>query len=365
MVPPEPLIFPPDGNPESLPGGPAVYMIWPKGGEPYLGRTNILRRRLKRLFEKWNLAAQAERIEYWPAPSKLEQWLVSYSLARRHFPDSYSRVLKLPKPPYVKLALHNEFPRTYVTARFSGAKAVFYGPFPTRAAADQFEARALELFQLRRCQDDLRPEPGHPGCIYGEMRMCLRPCQEAVTAGEYASEAGRVREFLSTRGANLLESAAAARDRSSGNLDFEEAQRQHARHGQIESIVKLGGDLARDVTTLHGVAVTPSNEPLHVVLWFLRGGCWLGGRPFSVAPGLAEPLDKRLRGVVEELEMPKPSLPLRQDHLALLAKWYFSSWRDGEWLTIDDWGQVPYRKLVNAISRTASGKSRQMQLELG
>ena len=37
--------------------------------------------------------------------------------------------------------------------------------------------------------------------------------------------------------------------------------------------------------------------------------------------------------------------------LALLARWYYSSWRDGEWLPFDGFPALPYRKLVNAIHR--------------
>jgi hypothetical protein len=62
-------------------------------------------------------------------------------------------------------------------------------------------------------------------------------------------------------------------------------------------------------------------------------------------------MDKRLRTVAEGLPEPRLPLSIKQDHLSLLAKWYYSSWRDGEWLGIDDWSRVPYRKLVNAISR--------------
>ncbi len=218
-----------------------MYMIWPRGGQPHLGRTSILRRRIKRLFGKWNLAETGARVEYWLTPSKLEQWLVSYALARRHFPDSYARVLKLPKPAYVKLVLGSEFPRTQITTRVAGANALFYGPFATRAVADRFEAQFLEQFQLRRCQEDLAPSIDHPGCIYGEMRMCLRPCQLAVSPEEYGSESERVREFLASRGASLLETTAAARARFSEEMNFEEARRQHQRYAKIEAIVRLGG----------------------------------------------------------------------------------------------------------------------------
>jgi len=344
------------GDPAALPEGPAVYVIWSSGGTPHLGRTNVLRRRIQRLFTRWRLAETAERVEYWPVASRLEQWLVSYWLGRKLFPDDYERVLRLPKPPYVRLILQNDFARTQITTRLAGQHSVFFGPFPTRAVADQFESQFLDLFQLRRCQEDLVPSPDHPGCIYGEMRMCLRPCQMAVTREEYASEVARVQEFLVTRGEKMIESAAAARERSSEELDFEEAARQHARLEKIVQISRIPGDLAGDISQLHGLAVTRSTEPDSVRLWFLIEGCWLAPRDFSVAPAAAgKPvsMDARLRTLVSELENARASLALRQDHLALLVKWYFSSWRDGEWLSFESRDTVPYRKLVNAINRVA------------
>jgi excinuclease ABC subunit C len=57
---------------------------------------------------------------------------------------------------------------------------------------------------MRRCQEDLQPSPDHPGCIYGEMNLCLRPCQQVVGAAEYGHEVDRVLEFLRSVGQSLL-----------------------------------------------------------------------------------------------------------------------------------------------------------------
>jgi excinuclease ABC subunit C len=35
---------------------------------------------------------------------------------------------------------------------------------------------SLDFFKMRRCVDDLHPDPAFPGCIYSEMKMCLAPC---------------------------------------------------------------------------------------------------------------------------------------------------------------------------------------------
>ena len=172
---------------EQIPKGPAVFAIWPADGEPYLGKTNLLSRRLKRLLRSaaqpsrlLNLRGIATRVEYWRTASRLEGSLVLYEMARRHLPGSYVEFLKLRMPAYVKLIQSNQFPRTQVTSRISREPSQYYGPFRSRAAAEEFEHGLLDLFQLRRCQEDLAPRPEHPGCIYGEMNMCLRPCQQVV-----------------------------------------------------------------------------------------------------------------------------------------------------------------------------------------
>jgi hypothetical protein len=246
-----------------------------------------------------------------------------------------------------------------VTTRIGGAKGFYYGPFRTRAAAEQFENQALDLFQIRRCQEDLAPSLEHPGCIYGEMNMCLRPCQQAVGAEEYHSEVDRVVEFLATGGGSLLEAAGAARDRLSEELNFEEAARQHKRIEKIQQVLRMRDDLAAGIESLCGVAVAGSAAPHAVELWFFVEGAWQDPLriSFEVVEGKTVSLDHRLREAVAALEPRRPALQERQEHLALLARWYYSSWRDGEWIPFESWDRIPYRKLVRAISHVASPNS--------
>jgi excinuclease UvrABC nuclease subunit len=192
---------------ECLPNQPAVYAVHTANAAPYCGRASQLRRRLTRLLgvrrERspfLNLRELATRVEVQWTASWLETNLVYYDLARSVHADNYRSVMRLRMPPYVKAGLANPFPRCYVSTRFSGAAGFWYGPFPTRAAAEAFQSGLLDLFQLRRCTEDLLPSPEHPGCIYGEMNLCLRPCQAVVGEAEYASEVARVVGFLSSQG---------------------------------------------------------------------------------------------------------------------------------------------------------------------
>ena len=62
MVPPSPVIVSPRDYLAALPNIPAVFLLWPKQGQPYLARTNVLRRRLVRLVARWQLDQVGERI---------------------------------------------------------------------------------------------------------------------------------------------------------------------------------------------------------------------------------------------------------------------------------------------------------------
>ncbi len=347
-----------------LPNSAAVFVLHTAGRDPYLARTGMLRRRLVRLLKHrdgtsrlLNLRSIATGLEYWLTASRLESSLIHYQQAKRYFPESYLDVIKLRMPPYVKLVLSNQFPRAHVTSRISASQAMYFGPFRTRVGAEEFQARVLDLFQLRRCQEDLDPSPHHPGCIYGEMNMCLRPCQQVVGPEEYASEVHRVAEFLSSGGRTLLEAAEAARDRFSAEMEFENAARQHARYERIQNVLKLRDELVADLDRLNGIAVTRSVDPVSVELWTVWQGCWQTPQRFRVAAeeGAMVPMDRRLREVLASVEMHTAPPRVRQEHTAILARWFYSSWRDGEWLAFDTLQHVPYRRLVRAVSRIASG----------
>lgn len=349
---------------EQVPNRSAVFLIVVREGAPYLARTGLLRRRLLRLLRQpsktsrlLNLRETVVRVEYWLTGSRLESAMQLYDLARRHFPDEYLDYLHLRLPPYLKVLEKNEFPRCVITSHLGSARSLYYGPFRNRAAAEYFEAEFLDLFQIRRCQDDLVPSPEHPGCIYGEMGKCLRPCQEAVGKEEYAGEVARVLEFLKTDGASLLESVIASRDRLSAEMEFEQAARQHKRVEKIQEMLRSRDELARHVERMHGIAVLPASQPDAVDLALVRDGYWQGIRrlTFEIGEGKPVPLDRRLRELIEGCEWARSTARERQERLAILSRWYYSGWRDGELFLFDHWTNVPFRRVVNAISRTAAG----------
>ena len=166
----------------------------------------------------------------------LEASFLLYRTLRREFPKTYDKRLRLRFAPLVKLILDNPYPRATVTTRIGELKPEFearnihraespllsqprqpeyFGPFPTRIAAEKFANDSLDLFKMRRCTFDLNPDPAFPGCIYSEMKMCLAPCFKGCTDEEYAAEVARVQQYLESGGQSLVREIERQRDEAS------------------------------------------------------------------------------------------------------------------------------------------------------
>ena len=171
--------------------------------EPYISKATNLRRRLTRFLSpqpgqsrRLQLAGMVARIEYSTTGSDFESQLVLHSAAVEAFGDRAIKRLKLRTPAFLKMASKNPYPRVYVTNKVTrSAEDSLFGPFPSKVAAERFCDEALNLFLLRRCVEDLNPDPAFPGCPYSEMKMCLAPCFKGCSDERYAEETKAVRNF--------------------------------------------------------------------------------------------------------------------------------------------------------------------------
>jgi excinuclease ABC subunit C len=122
---------------------------------------------------------------------------------------------------------------------------------------------------------------------------------------------------------------------------------------RIQEVLGLRDEMARAVDCLNAIAVTCGADPDTVELGWLREGSWQGFSrlEFSPADGASISLDARLRELALDVPAKAAVGMERMEQLAVLARWFYSSWCDGELLLVDDWSKIPYRKLVNAVSR--------------
>jgi excinuclease ABC subunit C len=355
----------------TVPAAPAVFLL--RGddpqSEPYVSKTANLRRRLQRLLgtpaehsKKLNLRDRVRWIEYTSTGSDFESGFLIYRLLRTTFPKTYSNRLRLRFAPLVKLHLENEFPRASVTNRLGrlGGRNVYYGPFPSRAAAEKFAGDSLDFFKMRRCVDDLHPDPKFPGCIYSEMKMCLAPCFKGCSDEEYHAEVARVQAYFDTGGESLVREISVQRDSASANLDFENAAALHARLDKLKPMLSQLPEIVHRIDRLAGVIVQRSPSQEAVNFFKIDAGRISGPVTFLIQSAehtKSQSMESRIQEALALLPAATTSTALESmEHLALLKRWYYRSSRVGEIFFADEKGTLPMRRVVRGISRVYRGE---------
>ena len=409
-----------------LPHEPAVFALYGAEAkdEPYIGRTPNLRGRLERLLQpsakhprRLQLAGRVRRIAYRVTGSAFESLLAQFSLLDEVYGAKALERMHLRAPAFVRYLGSNPYPRIVVTHKPSQREADWaYGPFASRAAAERFGEEALKLFLLRRCTDDLNPDPSHPGCVYSEMKMCLAPCYKGCTDERYAEEASAVEDFLATRGESKLVVLRSQREAAAENLAFEDAAALHAQVQKVEAVRALAPPLVQQMSKLRAVILQASAHCDEVAVFLFEHGSLRGPVPFSTVgmriqnedsgssslfaqPMALEPvpeeagnertgsreqalgsseqkhttlpceqaipakvprtmLEERMETVIAKLERDStsPSATVRQGHLALLKRWYYRPEvkREGEICFPDADGHWPIRSMLRSVGRVAA-----------
>jgi len=309
-----------------------------------------------------SLRGVTRRISYQRVGSSFEaRWLL-YQLNKHYYPQAYRQRLRLRPPALLKVNLRNRFPRCYPTRRPSKDGSLYYGPFPSRVAAEHFAAEFLDLFKIRRCVEDLNPDPSHPGCIYSQMQMCLAPCFQGCTDGEYQDELHRVTSFLDSEGQTLVRILQAEREQASDQLEFEQAAKTHRRIEKVHEVLRLKPGLVRNLSDLHALILQRGAEPKSVAFFRIVAGELRGPVSLLLDEKVASPvpLDQQLRDLLDKLApttgayetmgtngpASRPRKVPPWEHLALLARWYYSSFREGELVMLPPSRSIPHARLI-------------------
>lgn len=428
------ITFNPDAPAEalhSIPRAPGVFALFARSSEasgqpanqPYISKSANLHGRLARLLSVRGVGEAAEQpgaaasrrvrlaqnvghIEFTATGSEFESLLALYHALFTAHGVQARRRLHLKPPAFLRMSVENPYPRLYVTTRVAkSAAAALFGPFASRAAAERYADAVLNLFELRRCTDDLHPDPGFPGCPYSEMKMCLAPCFRGCTDERYREEVDRVLSFLSTRGKATIEKLERERDSASEALDFEKAAALHHRIDKATSAAGQASEAVHSLAALNGIVVQPAapgaSEAGEAALFRMYRGIFSGpvlysttgirlanessgssslfAQPFAVEPiplaledatagppAASTPAtnlpERRLDEALSRLEAQRRSMTAAAssqalaDHLSIFTRWFYrpASRRVGEVVFASADGQIPHKALLRAISRVVA-----------
>jgi len=367
----------------AIPGTPAVFVLRPKdaGAEPYVSKTANLHRRLQRLLapaegRRLSLRERVSAVEFSEVGGDFEAGFALYRLLRREFPEKYVERMHLRPAPLVHLLRENPYPRVAVTSRIRSLRSgsAYFGPFASRTEAEQYANDSLDFFLLRRCTEELSPDPAFPGCVYSEMKMCLAPCFKGCTDERYAEESSRVERYFETAGHSLLVEISRARDEASDRLEFEAASAAHTRLEKLKSVQSRVAEIVHRIDRLNGILLQPSHLAGHIALLRITGGMLHGPLAFDLRARTLKPdakapqnghqqsvptqsMEARIKELLRTAEpAPPKSAQEWMEHLAILKRWYYRTNKVGEIFFEDEHGLLPMRRVVRAVGRVLKGE---------
>jgi excinuclease UvrABC nuclease subunit len=186
-----------------------------------------LRRRLAHI-------ADVEAIE---TRSELEALLLESKLVKRYLPEANSLLRDYHDYPFVKIDLTDPYPRLEATRERPCDGAAYFGPYRRAGMVSSAVVFLNEQLGLRQCAGRLKP--GQPACALLEMKKCLGPCVGEVSSARYGEAVAQAIDLLRGRSTEVLDRAAAHRDRLGEDLRFEEAAEIRDCIRDVEQLVSV------------------------------------------------------------------------------------------------------------------------------
>ena len=323
------------GTLSNLPKQPGVYLFKDRRGEIiYIGKAAILSDRVRSYFQQGNeltpktrvLVSQVVDLETLVTHSELEALILESNLIKRHRPR-FNVVLRDDKQyPYLRLPIHDDFPRLSIVRRVKQDKALYFGPYvPTGAMRDTLKV-IRKVFPLATCKIEI-DGTAERACLEFEIKRCMAPCTGNQSKEAYHQIVKQVRWFLEGRDTELLESLLSSMERAADREEFEEAARLRDRIENIKRMLEKQrvsqiGALDQDI-----LGLARAGGAVDVQMLFVRGGLLIGRRDFFWSDAHDVTDEELVRSTLEQFYVksvvpPKEVLlPVGFDDQPLVQRW--------------------------------------------
>lgn len=267
-----------------LPESPGVY-LWKdaEGTVLYVGKAKRLRSRVRQYVGSDHLESVKTRalmrvaadVETIVVPTEAHALILENSLIKEHRPRFNIALRDDKSYPYIKVTVHEPFPRVIVTRRLEHDGSRYFGPYTDVGAMRRALTVVKRLFTVRSCHYDMPREMPERACLDWHIGRCKAPCIGAQTEGDYRAMIDEVVLFLDGRATEVIARVRQRMHEAAEAMDFERAAelRDSLRHLEKmeEPTVVLevdGGD--RDV-----VGFARDGDDACVAVLRIRGGALL------------------------------------------------------------------------------------------
>ena len=310
---------------KKLPAKPGVYIMHGEKDEIiYVGKAISLKNRVRQYFQSSrNKGAKIERMvthitrfEYIITDSELEALVLECNLIKEHRPK-YNTMLKDDKSyPFIKVTVHEPYPRVLFARRMKKDKARYFGPYTSGGAVKDVIELVRKLYQVRSCNRNLPRDTGKDRpCLYYHMKQCKAPCQGYISQEEYRKNINKVIKFLNGDFQDAISELMEKMQKASEEMRYEDAMEYR---DLINSIRKIGerqkitgyGQEDRDIIA---VAMDDSedlrDQDAVVQVFFIRDGRLIGRDHFYLRVAKGDTKVQVLSSFLKQFYAGTPFIP--------------------------------------------------------
>lgn len=189
---------------KNLPTNPGVYLMKDKYNNViYVGKAKNLRKRVSQYFLRkqtilkvQNMVKDVADFDFFVVATEYDALALESNLIKKYQPF-YNILLKDGKAfAYIKVNLHEDFPKFEVTRKINN-KDKFFGPYFAGISATDILDIINYAYPVRKCGQVLTTNSKEKKpCLYYDMHLCSAPCARKIDKEEYREIVNSAIKFL-------------------------------------------------------------------------------------------------------------------------------------------------------------------------
>jgi len=217
---------------QAVPDSPGVYLFRDNKTQViYVGKALRLRDRLRSYFtpgyaptaQVAELMRKATDFDFVTTANEVEALVLENSLIKNYRPRFNIRLKDDKNYLYLKLPVHEEFPRVHYSRRVQNDGAQYFGPYTSAQSLRGTVKSIRQLLPFRTCSDEIFKQG--KVCLDFHIKRCPGPCERRISAEDYKARINEVALFMEGRSDLLVRELKGRMDDAAARLDFENAAR--------------------------------------------------------------------------------------------------------------------------------------------
>ncbi len=271
-----------------LPDQPGVYKFYDaKGVLLYVGKAKSLRNRVRSYFlkaatlepHKRQMVTEIADIQYLLAETPTQALHFEADLVRSERPRYNVKLRDDKHYPYIRINIHEPWPKTMVGRRMQRDGARYFGPFTDATSVRQTLDTINRLFPHILCNRVITGEDER-ACLYYHIKRCPAPCIGAINNADYRQIVDQMIAFLDGKSDNVLADMRHEMEEAADALEFERAADLRDRIRAAERVITQQEIVYSSIDDEDVIGLYHEGPYSAVQVFLVRGGRLIGREHF-------------------------------------------------------------------------------------